>query len=180
MDVEETIMTNTEYQTRLMRILHIIQINLDFNLQKTDVYLHGLLRSINPNLPLYFILLDNRIKENDSDSDEKNIYNFKKNILEYVEHLETFYYDYFNYNHITLDLIQEYIINITNNLISKFSCNLENLIDNQGNIYMCEYQNLFQNYINENNDDIHNNEMSYEFMLNKSPNIIYSLTKIFK
>jgi UDP-N-acetylglucosamine enolpyruvyl transferase len=44
MDVEETIMTNTEYQTRLMRILHIIQINLDFNLQKTDVYLHGLLR----------------------------------------------------------------------------------------------------------------------------------------
>jgi len=175
---EETIMTNTEYQTRLMRILHIIQINLDFNLQKTDVYLHGLLRSINPNLPLYFILLDNKIKENDSD--ENSIYNFRKNILEYVEHLETFYYDYFNYNHITLDLIQEYIINITNNLINKFSCNLDNLIDNQGNIYMCEYQNLFQNYINENNDDIHNNEMSYEFMLNKSPNIIYSLTKIFK
>ena len=101
--------------------------------------------------------------------------NFSKNILEFVEHLESLYYDFFNSTHITLDLIQEYIINFTNNLLSKFSCNLENLIDNQGNIFICEYQSLFRDDQNENEA-----QMSYEFLLNKSPNLIYSLTKIFR
>ena len=171
-DEEEVTMTNLEYQTKLMRILHIVQINLDFNLSKSDVYLHGLLRSINKNLPLYFDLLIDNIENNDS---EDSFMNFGKTILEFGDHLETLYYDFFNSTHITLDLIQEYIINVTNNLLSKFSCNLENLIDNQGNVYICEYQSLFKDVQIE-----QNNEMSYEFMLNKSPNLIYSLTKIFR
>ena len=170
---EEGTMTNVEYQTRLMRILHIVQINLDFNLQKTDVYLHGLLRSINKNLPLYFDLIYNNYGHNNDN--ENSMSNFSKSILEFVEHLESLYFDFFNSTHITLDLIQEYIINITNNLLSKFSCNLENLIDNQGNIFICEYQNLFRDTQIEDQA-----EMSYEFMLNKSPNLIYSLTKIFR
>ena len=170
---EEGSITNVEYQTRLMRILHIVQINLDFNLQKKDVYLHGLLRSINRNLPLYFDLLYDNVEQNNDN--ENSMSNFGKTILEFVDHLESLYYDFFNSTHITLDLIQEYIINITNNLLSKFSCNLENLIDNQGNIYICEYQNLFRDIQNENA-----NEMTYEFMMNKSPNLIYSLTKIFR
>ena len=171
---EEGSMSNVEYQTRLMRILHIVQINLDFNLQKTDAYLHGVLRSLNKNLPLYFdLLIDNLGSDNEN---ENSMANFGKTILEFVDHLESLYYDYFNFTHITLDLIQEYIINMTNNLISKFSCNLDNLIDNQGNIYICEYQSLFKDNI----DVEAENEMTYEFMLNKSPNLIYSLTKIFR
>ena len=172
---EEGSMSNIEYQTRLMRILHIIQINLDFNLQKNDVYLHGLLRSINKNLPLYYsLLVDN---PQDNNLDENSIANFGKTISEFVDHLETLYYDFFNSTHITLDLIQEYIINVTNNLLSKFSVNLDSLIDNQGNVFICDYQNLFKDNQIENED---NNEMTYEFMLNKSPNFIYSLTKIFR
>ncbi len=171
---EEGSITNVEYQTRLMRILHIVQINLDFNLQKSDVYLHGVLRAINKNLPLYFDLLINNLPIDTEN--ENSISNFGKTISEFVDHLETLYYDFFNSTHITLDLIQEYIINSTNNLLSKFSCNLENLIDNQGNVYICEYQNLFQEQVEVDSE----NEMTYEFMLNKSPNLIYSLTKIFR
>ena len=171
---DEGSISNVEYQTRLMRILHIVQINLDFNLQKQDVYLHGLLRSINKNLPLYFDLLVDNFEANDEN--ENSIANFGKTVLEFVGHLENLYYDFFNSTHITLDLIQEYIINVTNNLLTKFNCNLENLIDNQGNVYICEYQNLFKDQIENDND----NEMTYEFMLNKSPNLIYSLTKIFR
>ena len=63
-------MNNEEYQIILMRTLHIIQINLDFSLQKEDVYIQGLLRVMNKNLPLYFDLLnDNFEKEIYEDSE---------------------------------------------------------------------------------------------------------------
>jgi len=176
LDEEIAQISNEEYQIILMRIFHIVQINLDFSLQKQDVYIQGLLRSINKNLPLYFNLLffkfdDDKITE----EEQMNLYDFTKMILEFTDNLEDYYYSFFNSTHITLDLIQEYIISVTNNILIKFNKNYDNLLDKQGNIYSCEYSNLLK-------DDPNNktSKLNYEFLINKSPNFIYSLTKIFK
>ena len=59
-------------------------------------------------------------------------------------------------------------------LLSKFSYNLDNLMDNQGQSYFCDYKNIYPKY-----DQKKENEMSYEFMLNKAPNLLYSITKVF-
>ena len=176
-DEELSPMTNEEYQIILMRTLHIIQINLDFSLQKKDVYIQGLLRSINKNLPLYFDFLNDKYDVIGGDEEQIEMCNFSKIILEYTEHLEDLYYNFFNSTHITLDLIQDYIISITNNILSKFSKNYDNLVDKQGNIYSCEYSNILK----DDNELIDKtNKMTYEFLINKSPNFIYSITKIFK
>ena len=175
LDEELSPMTNEEYQIILMRTLHIIQINLDFSLQKKDVYVQGLLRAINGNLPLYFDFLNEKYDIKNIGEEQIEIYNFNKIILDFTEHLEDLYYNYFNSTHITLDLIQDYIISVTNNILSKFNKNYDNLVDKQGNIYMCDYSNLLKDDLNEKNDN-----MTYEFLMNKIPNLIYSLTKIFK
>ena len=171
-------MTDEEYQIILMRTLHIIQINLDFSLQKNDVYIQGLFRAINKNLPLYFELLSDKYDvEISGEEEELELINFSKMIVEFTEHLEDLYYNFFNSTHITLDLIQEYILSFTNNILSKFEKNYDNLIDKQGNIYSCEYSNLLK-------EDLYNKanpyKMTYQFLVNKSPNFLYSITKIFK
>ena len=171
-------MTDEEYQIILMRSLHIVQINLDFSLEKNDVYVQGLLRSINKNLPLYYDFLGDKYDiKNAGEEEQIKMCNFSKIILEYTEHLEDLYYNFFNSTHITLDLIQDYIISITNNILSKFSKNYDNLVDKQGSVYSCEYSNILKD------DDVpedKTNKMTYEFCINKSPNLIYSITKIFK
>ena len=166
-------MTNEEYQIILMRALHIIQINLDFSLQNQDVYIQGLLRTINKNLPLYFNLITDNFSENIQEQSEFS--NFTKIILEFTDNLEDLYYSFYNTSHITIDFIQEYIITVTNNILSKFSQNYDNLLYKQGNYYYCEYNNIFK-------DDFvdKNTKMSYEFLINKSSNFLYSLTKVFK
>ena len=171
---EVSTMTNEEYQIILMRILHIAQINLDFSLQKKDVYVQGLLRSINLNLPLYFELLSDKY-DKDYNAEEEEMFqfsSFNKMILEFTDNLEDLYYNFFNSAHITLDLIQKYVISATKNILSKFNKRYDNLLDKQGNIYTCEYSNILKDTLDE--------KMSYEFLMNKSPNLIYSLTKIFK
>ena len=169
-------MTNEEYQIILMRTLHIVQINLDFSLQKKDVYIQGLISSINMNLPFYFNFLNDKYDDdNIPEEGHINIYNFTKIIMDFTEHLEDLYYNFFNSTHITLDLIQDYIISVTNIILSKFNKNYDNLVDKQGNIYSCEYSNIFKDFSNAKKDKI-----TYEFLINKSPNLIYSLTKIFK
>ena len=165
---EENKMSLEQYHIWLTRIFDIIQFNLDFNLQNNDIYLHGLLRCINKNLPLFYDLIT------DNEGEEFQI--FYKSCTDIVEHLESLYFDFFNSSHITFDLIQEYIINTTNNLLSKCSYNLDNLIDNQGYTYFCDCKNLLNN---DNNFENKENKMTYEFMLNKIPNLIYSITKIF-
>ena len=176
-DGEISSISNEEYQIILMRILHIVQINLDFSLQKQDVYIQGLLRTLNLNLPLYFQLLSGKYDDDENEAEEEEISfcNFNKMILEFTDNLEDLYYNFFNSSHITLDLIQEYIISTTNNILSNFNQKYDNLLDKQGNIYSCEYSNLFNEDLNEKN-----RKMSFGFLMNKSPNLIYSLTKIFK
>ena len=44
------LMTVEAYTNCLMRIIELIKFNLDFNLQKNDIYLNGLLRCLNKNL----------------------------------------------------------------------------------------------------------------------------------
>ena len=105
-------MTNEEYQIILMRTLHIVQINLDFSLQNQDVYMQGLLRLINKNLPLYFNLINDNYSENEQEQLE--YMNFAKLILEFTDNLEDLYYNFFNTSHITIDFIQDYIISVTN------------------------------------------------------------------
>ena len=175
---DEDLMTDEEYQIILMRILHIVQINLDFSLQKNDVYVQGLLRSINKNLPFYFELLSDKYNEEKlNDEEQMDLYHFTKNLLEFTENLEDLYYNFFNSTHITLDLIQKFVISMTNSILRKFKKKYDNLIDKQGNIYSCEYYNILKDDLNDNSiyDSI-----SYEFLINKSPNLIYSVTKIFK
>ena len=157
-------MTLEQYQICLTRIFDIIQLNLDFNLQNNDVYLNGLLRGMNKKLPLFYDLI--------TDNEGGEFHEYYKKCSDIVEHLESLYFDFFNSSHVTYALIQEYIINITNDLLTKFSLNLETLIDNQGYTYCCEYKNL----LNNNNPE---NKMTYEFMLNKIPNLLYSITKVF-
>ena len=166
-------MTNEEYQIILMRTLHIVQINLDFSLQNQDVYMQGLLRLINKNLPLYFNLINDNYSENEQEQLE--YMNFAKLILEFTDNLEDLYYNFFNTSHITIDFIQDYIISVTNNILSKFNGNLDNLLYKQGSIYYCEYSNIFK-------DDVvnKNSKITYEFLINKSSNFLYSLTKVFK
>ena len=166
-------MTNEEYQIILMRALHIVQINLDFSLQNQDVYMQGLLRLINKNLPLYFNLINDIYTENEQEQLE--FVNFGKLILEFTDNLEDLYYNFYNTSHITIDFIQDYIISVTNTILSKFHQNLDNLLYKQGNIYYCEYTNIFK-------DDVinKNSKISYEFLINKSCNFLYSLTKVFK
>ena len=177
-DDELTPMTDEEYQIILMRTLHIVQINLDFGLQNKDVYIQGILRVINKNLPLYLELLSDKYDVEPSwEEAEIDLWNYSKMIVEFTDHLEDFYYNFFNSTHVTLDLIQEYILSATNNILSKFNSNYENLFDKQGNIYSCEYANLLKQDPN-NNANI--SKMTYQFLINKSPNMIYTLTKIFK
>ena len=174
-EAEISSMTNEEYQIILMRILHIVQINLDFSLQKQDVYVQGLLRSMNLNLPLYFQLISEKYEDENIAGDESiEFYNFSIMILEFTETLEDLYYNYFNSSHITLDLIQKYVISGTNNILSKFSKKYDNLLDKQGNIYSCEYSNILKE------ESEKKGKMTFEFLMNKNPNLIYSLTKIFK
>ena len=168
-------MTNEEYQIILMRSLHIVQINLDFSLQKKDVYIQGLLRAINKNLPFYFNFMNDKYSSLKGEEEHIEMYNFSKIIIDFTDHLEDLYYNFFNSTHITLDLIQEYVISITNNILSKFSKKYDNLVDKQGNIYSCEYSNILKDDLEEKG-----NKITYEFLINKSPNLIYSLTKIFK
>ena len=162
----ENELTLEQYQICLTRIIDLIQFNLDFTLQNNDVYLNGILRCINKNLELFYDIIT------DNEKDEFLI--FGKNCIDIIENLETYYYDFFNSSHITFDIIQEYIISSTNMLLSKFSYNLDNLMDNQGQSYFCDYKNIFPN-------DSHKKEkeMTYEFMLNKVPNLLYSITKVF-
>ena len=166
-------MTNEEYQIILMRTLHIVQINLDFSLQNQDVYMQGLLRIINKNLPLYFNIINDTYSENEEE--QTSFLNFTKVILEFTEHLEDLYYNFYNASHITIDFIQDYIISVTNDILLKFNKNYDNLLYKQGNIYYCEYANIIK-------DDVanKNSEISYEFLINKSSNFLYSLTKVFK
>ena len=168
-------MTNEEYQIILMRSLHIVQINLDFSLQKKDVYIQGLLRAINKNLPFYFNFMNDKYSPLKGEEEHIEMYNFSKIIIDFTDHLEDLYYNFFNSTHITLDLIQEYVISITNNILSKFSKKYDNLVDKQGNIYSCEYSTILKDDLEEKG-----NKITYEFLINKSPNLIYSLTKIFK
>ena len=51
---EENKMTLEQYQICLTRIFDLIQFNFDFNLQNNDIYLNGLLRCINQDLPLFY------------------------------------------------------------------------------------------------------------------------------
>ena len=166
-------MTNEEYQIILMRTLHIVQINLDFSLQNQDVYIQGLLRIINKNLPLYFNIINDTYSENEEE--QTSFLNFTKVILEFTEHLEDLYYNFYNASHITIDFIQDYIISVTNDILLKFNKNYDNLLYKQGNIYYCEYANIIK-------DDVanKNSKISYEFLINKSSNFLYSLTKVFK
>ena len=161
-------MTLDEYQICLTRIFDLIQFNLDFNLQKKDIYLNGLLRCINKNLPLFYELI--------TDNENEEFINFYKNLNGIVENLESLYFDFFNSPHITFDLIQEYLVTSTNDILSKFSYNLNNLLDNQGHTFFCDYKILLNNRNNTQNKEC---IMSYEFMLNKVPNLLYSITKIF-
>ena len=163
---EENQLTYEQYQICLTRIIDLIQFNLDFNLQNNDVYLNGILRCINKNLPLFYDLI--------TDNEKEEFLIFGKNCIDIVENLESYYYDFFNSSHITFDIIQDYIISSTNMLLSKFSYNLDNLMDNQGQSYFCDYKNIYPKY-----DQKKENEMSYEFMLNKAPNLLYSITKVF-
>ena len=135
-------------------------------MQNNDVYLNGILRCINKNLPLFYDLI--------TDNEKEEFLIFGKNCIDIVENLESYYYDFFNSSHITFDIIQDYIISSTNMLLSKFSYNLDNLMDNQGQSYFCDYKNIYPKY-----DQKKENEMSYEFMLNKAPNLLYSITKVF-
>ena len=166
-------MTNEEYQIILMRTLHIVQINLDFSLQNQDVYMQGLLRTINRNLPLYFNIINNNYSDNAQEQSE--FMNFTKIILEFTDNLEDLYYNFYNTSHITIDFIQDYIITVTNNILSKFNQNYDNLLYKQGNYYICEYSNIFKDEIINKNS-----KMTYEFLINKSSNFLYSLTKVFK
>ena len=160
------LMTVEAYTNCLMRIIELIKFNLDFNLQKNDIYLNGLLRCLNKNLPLFFeLIIDNK------ESDEYQI--FGKNCINIVDHLESLYFDFFNNPHSSFDLIQDYMIKSTNNILSKCSYDLESLLDNENYIYFCDYKNLF----NDNNEQA--DEMTFEFMINKSPNLLYSITKVF-
>ncbi len=120
-------MTNEEYQIILMRTLHIVQINLDFSLQNQDVYMQGLLRTINKNLPLYFDII-NESYSSESIEENNQFLNFTKIILEFTDHLENLYFNFYNKSHITIDFIQEYIISVTNNILTKFNKNYENLL----------------------------------------------------
>ena len=87
-------MTNEEYQIILMRTLHIVQINLDFSLQNQDVYMQGLLKLINKNLPLYFnLIIDNY---SDIEQEQTEFSEFIKIILEFTENLEDLYYNFYN------------------------------------------------------------------------------------
>ena len=158
-------MTYEKYQIYLMQILDLIQFNLGFNLQNNDVYLNGLLRCINTNLPLFYDLIT------DNEPDEFQI--FYKNCNDIEDNLESLYFNYFNLSHITFEQIQEYIINITNELLSKFSIKLDNLMDEQGYTYFCNYKTILRN---ENNEE---NKLTYEFMINKVSNLLYSITKVF-
>ena len=177
-DDELSPMTDEEYQIILMRTLHIFQINLDFGLQNKDVYIQGILRVINKNLPLYFELLSDKYDAEPSwEETEIDLWNYNKMIIEFTDHLEDLYYNFFNSTHVTLDLIQEYILSVTNNILSKFNSNYENLFDKQGNIYSCEYSNLPKE---DPNNNTNTSKMIYRFLINKSPNMIYTLTKIFK
>ena len=173
--VEEDLspMTNEEYQIILMRTLHIVQINLDFSLQNQDVYMQGLLKLINKNLPLYFnLIIDNY---SDIEQEQTEFSEFIKIILEFTENLEDLYYNFYNTSHITIDFIQDYIISVTNNILSKFNKNYDNLLYKQGNYYYCEYSNIYK-------DDVVNrtSKMTFEFLINKCSNFLYSLTKVFK
>ena len=162
-------MTLEQYQICLTRIFDLIQFNLDFNLQNNDIYLNGLLRCMNKNLSLFYDLIT------DNESEEFQI--FYKNCSDIIEHLESLYFDFFNFSHITFDLIQEYIVNSTNNILNKSLYSLETLLDNQGNIYFCDYRNLLNDYNNFGENK--KNKMTFEFMLNKIPNLFYSITKVF-
>ena len=173
-DEELAPMTNEEYQIILMRTLHIVQINLDFSLQNQDVYMQGLLRTINKNLPLYFDII-NESYSSESIEENNQFLNFTKIILEFTDHLENLYFNFYNKSHITIDFIQEYIISVTNNILTKFNKNYENLLYKQGSIYYCEYNNIFKDEVNNKNSKI-----TYEFLINKSSNFLYSLTKVFK
>ena len=76
---------------------------------------------MNKNLPLYFDLLnDDFEKEIYEDSEVDELRNFSKLIIEFTDHLESLYYDFFNSSHITIDLISDYIIGVTNTILSKF------------------------------------------------------------
>ena len=163
---KENQMTMEQYQICLTRLFDLIQFNLDFNLQNNDVYLNGLLRSINKNLPLFYDLI--------TDNEKEEFLIFGKKCNDIVENLETYYYDFFSSSLITFDNIQEYIISSTNILLSKCSYNLDNLMDNQGQSYFCDYKNIIPN--NKQNNE---KEMTYEFMLNKVPNLLYCITKVF-
>ena len=168
---EEDKMTLDQYIICLTRIFDLIQFNLDFNLQNNDVYLNGLISSINKNLPLFYELIAN------DESDETTEFQiFYKNCSDIIEHLESLYFGFFNFSYISFDLIQDYLINITNNLLSKCTYNLDNLIDNQGYTFVCDYKDLLQKNIHEENKDYN---MTYQFMLNKIPNLLYSITKVF-
>ena len=90
-------------------------------MQNNDVYLNGILRCINKNLPLFYDLI--------TDNEKEEFLIFGKYCIDIVENLESYYYDFFNSSHITFDIIQDYIISSTNMLLSKFSYNLDNLID---------------------------------------------------
>ena len=67
-----------------------------------------------------------------------------------------------------MDLTQKYILNYINILLNKFSYNLDNLVNKQGNIYSCEYASFFKEEQSKNESNL-----TYEFLLNKSPNLIY-------
>ena len=86
----------------------------------------------NTNLPLFYDLIT------DNEPDEFQI--FYKNCNDIEDNLESLYFNYFNLSHITFEQIQEYIINITNELLSKFSIKLDNLMDEQGYTYFCNYK----------------------------------------
>ena len=166
-------MTNEEYQIILMRTLLIVQINLDFSLQNSDVYMHGLLKIINRNLPLYFNLIIDNYSEIEQEQIEFS--EFIKIILEFTDNLEDLYYNFYNTSHITIDFIQDYIISVTNNILLKFNKKYDNSLNKQGNYYYCEYSNIYKDGVVNKNSKI-----SYEFLINKSSNFLYSLTKIFK
>ena len=85
---EENQLTYEQYQICLTRIIDLIQFNLDFNLQNNDVYLNGILRCINKNLPLFYDLV--------TDNEKEEFLIFGKNCLDIVENLESYYYDFFN------------------------------------------------------------------------------------
>ena len=152
--VEEDLspMTNEEYQIILMRTLLIVQINLDFSLQNSDVYMHGLLKIINRNLPLYFNLIIDNYSEIEQEQIEFS--EFIKIILEFTDNLEDLYYNFYNTSHITIDFIQDYIISVTNNILLKFNKKYDNSLNKQGNYYYCEYSNIYKDGVVNKNSKI--------------------------